>query len=90
MLGRTGVWGVGAGVEVVGVDVAGFGAGAGAVGAGGLGGCRPPPRTTAEGLLVDHPGRVCVSPSANLRMCARVRVALLNWVLNMCVPTAYL
>ncbi len=42
-------------MEVVGVDVAGFGAGDGVVGAGGLGGCRPPPRTTAEGLLVDHP-----------------------------------
>ena len=57
MLGRTGVWRVGAGVEVVGVDVAGFGAGAGAVGAGGLGISRAPPRKTAEGLLADPPGR---------------------------------
>ena len=81
---------VGAGVEVVGVDVAGFGAGDGVVGAGGVGGFGLPPRTTAEGLLVDHPGWVCVSQSANLRMCARVRVALLSWVLNMCALNVYL
>ena len=60
MLGRTGVWRVGAGEQVVGVDVAGFGAGAGAVGRlapAGLEFLGLPPRKTAEGLLAGRPRR---------------------------------
>ena len=71
-------------VKVVGDDAAAIGPGGGFVGAGRLGGCRPPPRTTAEGPGLDPPGWVYESPYASLRTCARERDAILDWALNMC------
>ena len=69
---------------MVGDDAAGIGPGGGLVGAGRLGGCRPPPRITADGPVLDPPGWVYESPYAYLRTCARERVVILDWVLDMC------
>ena len=69
---------------MVGDDAADIGAGDGLVGAGRLGGCRPPPRITAEGPVLDPPGWVYESPYASLRTCAHERDVILDRVLNMC------
>ena len=81
--------GVGAGVEVVGVDVAGIGAGGGVVGAGELGGCRPLRGPLPRACWRAIP-RACVRLSAKLRICVRVRVVFLNWGLDMYELSAYL